>query len=120
MIGSAQDIDPKRNSTRIMPDFARGPFPSTRMRRHRAHAWSRRMVEETSLAVSDLIWPLFVLDQQDSESVPSLPGVSRLGTKDILKAVEYACELEIPAIAIFPRYGSELEDRRCSGSNQPR
>ena len=49
-----------------MPDFARGPFPATRMRRHRAHSWSRRMVEETALSSNDLIWPLFVIDQVES------------------------------------------------------
>ena len=64
-----------------MPDFARGPFPATRMRRHRAYSWSRRMVEETALSSNDLIWPLFVIDQVESESIPSLPGVERLGKR---------------------------------------
>ena len=30
-----------------------------RLRRHRRFAWSRAMVRETTLAPSDLIWPLF-------------------------------------------------------------
>ena len=42
--------------------FARGPFPSTRMRRVRRHDWSRRLVSECNLSVNDLIWPLFVHD----------------------------------------------------------
>ena len=102
-----------------MPDFARGPFPSTRMRRHRAHAWSRRMVEETSLTVSDLIWPLFILDQPDSESVPSLPGVSRLGSKEILQTVEHACDLQIPAIAIFPATDPSLKTEDAQEATNP-
>ena len=33
-----------------------------RLRRTRRTAWSRAMVRETSLAPSDLIWPLFVIE----------------------------------------------------------
>ena len=102
-----------------MPDFARGPFPSTRMRRHRAHAWSRRMVEETSLTVSDLIWPLFILDQPDSEAVPSLPGVNRLGSKEILQTVEHACDLQIPAIAIFLATDPSLKTEDAQEATNP-
>ena len=102
-----------------MPDFARGPFPSTRMRRQRAHEWSRRMVQETALTTSDLIWPLFVLDQMESEPVPSLPGVNRLGSKAILETVEQACDLEIPAIAIFPVTDSSLKTEDAMEATNP-
>ena len=102
-----------------MPDFARGPFPATRMRRHRAHSWSRRMVEESALSSNDLIWPLFVIDQVESESIPSLPGVERLGSQAILKMVEQACYLGIPAIAIFPATDSSLKTEDAIEATNP-
>ena len=33
-------------------------FPTTRMRRMRAHDWSRRLMRETALTPNDLIWTL--------------------------------------------------------------
>jgi len=85
-----------------MPEFCRGPFPATRMRRVRQHDWSRRLSTETRLSVDDLIWPLFVFDGPGRQPVDSLPGVDRLGTDHVCRAVAQACELGIPAIAIFP------------------
>ena len=40
-----------------------GKFPSVRMRRARRHGWSRQLVAEHSLSVSDLIWPIFIRDK---------------------------------------------------------
>ena len=102
-----------------MPDFARGPFPSTRMRRHRAYKWSRKMVEESSLSTNDLIWPLFIVDQAESEPVPSLPGVERLGSNAIIPAVEKACDLGIPAIALFPATDPDLKTEDAIEATNP-
>lgn len=84
------------------PAFQRAPFPATRMRRVRGHHWSRRLTSETSLASSDLIWPLFVFDGQGSQPIDSLQGVSRWGTDEIVQQATRAVELGIPAIALFP------------------
>lgn len=102
-----------------MPDFARGPFPSTRMRRQRSQDWSRRLVQETTLTSSDLIWPLFVVDQPESEAVPSLPGVNRIGSQAILETVEQACKVGIPAIAIFPVTESSLKTEDALEATNP-
>jgi porphobilinogen synthase len=40
----------------------RGPYPYTRMRRGRAHEFSRRLTSEASLSPSDLILPAFVIE----------------------------------------------------------
>lgn len=85
-----------------MPEFMRGPYPATRMRRIRRDGWSRRLVSETCLSVDDLIWPLFVFDGEGHQSVASLPGVDRLGTDQVRRAAVRARELGIPAIAVFP------------------
>jgi len=39
-----------------------GSFPTTRMRRNRQDAWTRALVAENALHVSDLIWPIFLTE----------------------------------------------------------
>ena len=84
-------------------------FPNTRMRRTRAHGWSRAMVRETALTPSDLIWPLFVTGGDGvEEQVASLPGVSRWSVDGIAKRAKEAVELGIPCIALFPNTQADL------------
>jgi porphobilinogen synthase len=83
--------------------FSLRAFPHTRLRRPRAHAWSRAMVRESQLDVSDLIWPLFVIEGKDKEEpVASMPGVSRWSIDLAVKRAQDAAALGIPAIALFP------------------
>ncbi len=78
-------------------------FPSTRMRRVRQHDWSRRMVAEHRLDVSDLIWPVFVQEGQHQRTpIASMPGVDRLSIDLLVEAAREARDLGIPAIALFP------------------
>lgn len=84
------------------PSTPWGRYPATRLRRVRRYDWSRRLVSETSLAVDDLIWPLFVHDGEASQAVPSMPGVERLSIDLAVEAVGTAVELGIPAVALFP------------------
>lgn len=80
-----------------------GQFPQTRLRRLRRYEWSRRLVAERQLNVSDLILPLFVHEgQKRRESVASMPGVERLSIDLLVETVGTAIELGIPAIALFP------------------
>jgi porphobilinogen synthase len=79
------------------------------MRRPRRHEWSRRLVSESRLSAADLIWPLFVFDGQGRQAVASLPGVDRLGTDQVSRAAARACELGLPAIAIFPATDPSLK-----------
>jgi porphobilinogen synthase len=78
-------------------------FPATRMRRMRAHDFSRRLMRENRLTSDDLIWPVFVLEGDDAvEPVKSMPGVERMTIDRLLPAAERCLELGIPAIALFP------------------
>jgi porphobilinogen synthase len=80
-----------------------GQFPQTRLRRLRRHDWSRRLVAEGSLAVNDLIWPLFVHDgEKRRAAIASVPGVERLSVDLLVEAVAMAAQLGIPAVAVFP------------------
>ena len=78
-------------------------FPNTRLRRTRSAAFARALTRETILSPSDLIYPVFVLEQADAtEPVPSMPGIERQGLDALLKTCEQALELGIPAMALFP------------------
>ena len=102
-----------------MFEFSRGPFPKTRLRRLRRFEWSRRLVSESSLASSDLIWPIFVHTETGRQPVESLPGVSRLGTDELVDAAETACRLGIPAIAVFPATPPQLKTEDASEAINP-
>lgn len=78
-------------------------FPRTRMRRNRQSDWSRRLVRETMLGVDDLIWPIFLIEGENTaEPVQSLPGVERLTIDRAVAQVREAAGLGIPCIALFP------------------
>ena len=80
-----------------------GLFPSTRMRRMRRDAFTRRLMRENQLGCEDLIYPVFVLDgEQQRETVTSMPGVERLSIDELLKEATEIHALGIPAIALFP------------------
>ncbi|UVI39964.1 porphobilinogen synthase [Qipengyuania spongiae] len=80
-----------------------GSYPNTRLRRSRAHSWSRALHRETVLTPADLIWPLFVTSGEGvEEPVASLPGVSRWSVDGIVARAREAVDLGIPCIALFP------------------
>ncbi|MGH6828784.1 MAG: porphobilinogen synthase [Rhizomicrobium sp.] len=87
-----------------------GAYPQTRLRRLRRHDWTRRLVAENRLAVSDLIWPLFLVEGENKrEAVASMPGVERLSLDLALAAAEEAARLGIPVIALFPSTEANLK-----------
>ena len=101
-----------------------GGYPERRMRRNRRTDFARRLVQEYSLTASDLIYPVFVLDERDVgvnivQSVPSMPGVSRY-TLDALSGVaERALKAGIPCIALFPVIGQDKKDANGSEAENP-
>ena len=80
-----------------------GQFPTVRLRRSRRTAALRRLVAESGLDSSDLIYPVFVLDGEgQTEPVPSMPGIERKSVDGLLRELDEAVELGIPAVALFP------------------
>ena len=73
-----------------------------RPRRLRRDDFSRRLVREHVLTANDLIWPVFVHEPAGREAVPSMTGVERVSVDELLRLGEQACELRIPALALFP------------------
>lgn len=78
-------------------------FPHTRLRRVRRQSFSRRLVAENSLSVDDLIYPVFVMEGENTRiKVPSMPGVERFTLDLLLQECSEIVALGIPAIALFP------------------
>jgi|TARA_R110000782_G_scaffold13999_13_gene41513 porphobilinogen synthase len=78
-------------------------YPATRLRRPRAHAWSRALFAEVTLSPADFIWPLFVTEGTGERTpVSTMPGVERLSVDLVAEAAKEAESLGIPCIALFP------------------
>ncbi len=78
-------------------------FPDTRMRRMRADSFSRRLMRENLLTPADLIYPVFVIEGNNSkETVASMPGVERMSIDLLVKEARELDSLGVPAMALFP------------------
>ncbi len=90
-------------------------FPVARLRRNRFHEFSRRLVRETQLQASDLIYPMFVIEgSQQRVPVQAMPGVERYSIDQLVREAEQAAQLGIPAIALFPNVDASV--RSLDGS----
>ena len=77
-------------------------FPIQRLRRLRQHESLRRMVRETRLSPSDLIYPMFVVEGKDQRrEIASMPGQFRLSIDLLVKEVGEVAGLGIPAVMLF-------------------
>jgi porphobilinogen synthase len=91
--------------------FAELSFPSTRPRRTRQAPWIRKMVEETSLSVSDLIWPIFICEGENIyDPIVAMSGVFRLSLDSMIKEVEKIAKLGICCVALFPTTPASKKD----------
>ena len=85
-------------------------FPTTRMRRNRRDAFSRRLTRETELTTNDLIYPVFVVEGRNArQPVASMPGIERLSIDELVREAEVCAKLELPAIALFPNISDDLK-----------
>ncbi len=88
---------------------------TVRMRRNRKSEWARRLVRENVLTTNDLIWPLFIVDGQNTRTpVNSMPGVDRITVDQSVRDAERAMKLNIPCIALFPYTDPSLRDETGS------
>jgi porphobilinogen synthase len=73
-----------------------------RPRRLREKALLRAMTRETSLAVDDFVYPLFVVHGRGvREPITSMPGQSHLSVDELVKEAKDAAGMGIPAILLF-------------------
>jgi porphobilinogen synthase len=91
-----------------------------RPRRNRKAEWARRLVRENVLTTNDLIWPIFVVDGNNTRTpVVSMPGVDRLTVDQAVRDAERAMKLDIPCIALFPYTEPSLRDETGSEALNP-
>ena len=77
-------------------------FPRHRMRRLRQSEPLRRMVRETRLSSSNLIYPLFVTEGRDRrQEISSMPGQYRVSADLLVKEAAEVKLLGIPAVILF-------------------
>ncbi len=82
-----------------------------RPRRLRRTDAIRRLVRETHLHVDDLIYPLFVMEGENTKvEIPSMPGTYRFTADLLLQEAKEAAELGIPAVALFPALPESKKD----------
>ena len=73
-----------------------------RFRRLRINPAIREMVRETSVAASDFIYPLFIVEGKGvKKEISSMPGVFQMSLDEILKECEIVRNLGIKAVILF-------------------
>jgi|TARA_B110000503_G_scaffold27466_1_gene43761 porphobilinogen synthase len=78
------------------------------MRRMRRDDFSRRLMRENQLSSDDLIYPVFVIEgEQTTEPVASMPGVERKTIDLLVAEARQVDQLGIPMIALFPVVGTD-------------
>lgn len=88
-----------------------------RPRRNRKSEAIRGLVRETRLSVSELIFPLFLIDGQNKQTeVSSMPGIFRLSGDLMLREIEACLRLGISTFDIFPNLEEDLKDTTASES----
>ena len=77
-------------------------FPQTRMRRLRRTEALRRLVRETRLSVTNLVYPLFAVPGEGiRKEISSMPGVFQLSVDELVKECREVKRLGIPAVILF-------------------
>jgi porphobilinogen synthase len=77
-------------------------YPIHRPRRLRRSPALREMVRETTLAPSDFIYPLFVVEGRDiRRPIGSMPGISNLSVEHAVAEAKQAHALGVPAVLLF-------------------
>ncbi len=90
-------------------------FPEYRPRRLRKNENFRRMLRETTLSVDNLIYPLFVVPGKEvKKPIESMPGQFQLSVDRLVKEVQRAKELGIPAVLLFGI--PEKKDEQATGA----
>jgi len=94
-------------------------FPRHRLRRLRQSEPLRRLVRETRLTISDLIYPMFVTVGKDRrEEIASMPGQYRISVDLLVKEAAEVKLLGIPAVILFGV--PDKKDERGTGAYDPK
>jgi len=88
-----------------------GKYPNLRLRRNRKTDWSRRLTQENTLSVNDLVLPLFLVDGKNKKkSIKNMPDVFRFSVDRLPEIIDKAVSKRIPMIALFPYTNQKLKN----------
>ncbi|MDB4038257.1 porphobilinogen synthase [Candidatus Thioglobus sp.] len=91
-----------------------------RPRRMRKHEFNRSLIRENSLSVTDLIYPLFIIEGENKkEKIDSMPGIERLSIDQLLIEAKEIVDLKIQAIALFPVISPDKKTLEAEESYNP-
>ncbi len=91
-----------------------------RPRRNRRNDSIRRLVRETTISPSELIWPLFVLEGEDEEvPIASMPDCFRWSRDRLVTEAKEAYARGVPAVALFPALDGSKKDSMAKESANP-
>jgi len=91
-----------RNPEQFSVEQTSEAFPTIRPRRLRQHPLLRELVRETSLNVTDLIFPLFVRPGRDvKKEIASMPGNFQLSVDRLADEVGSAVDLGVKSFILF-------------------
>ena len=97
--------------------MSKGTSITQRPRRNRKTSAIRAMVEETKVTTDDLIFPLFLIDGQNTKTeVSSMPGIFRLSVDLMLKEIEECLKLGINVFDVFPAIEDQWKDKTATRS----
>ncbi len=92
-------------------------YLSRRPRRNRKSGAVRDLVQETTLSVHNMIYPMFVVDGSGVRSeVKSMPGIFRYSLDFLLEELKEVMDLGIRGIDLFPNYPEQKKDKLASES----
>ena len=81
-----------------------------RPRRMRESSFSRTLMRENNVSISNLIYPMFIIEGTGiRQDIESMPGIQRLSIDELIKDASECNQLGIPAIAIFPYIDKKLK-----------
>ena len=88
-----------------------------RPRRRRSSAPMREMVKETSLELSNLIYPLFLVDGTNiKKEISSLPGNYRFSIEHLLREIDSCVKLGLHSFILFPSVEDKHKDKTATYS----
>ncbi|MFC1942517.1 porphobilinogen synthase [Chloroflexota bacterium] len=92
-------------------------FPNVRLRRLRRTEALRNLICETSFQVSNLVYPLFIVEGSGiREEITSMPGIHRYSPDRLKEEIEELVRLKIPAVLLFgiPNNKDETGSSACN------
>jgi porphobilinogen synthase len=90
---------------------------TSRPRRNRVSENIRSLVRESTLQVTDLIMPLFIIDGTNKQQpVESMPGISRFSLDLVVQECKTLHQLGVPSVVLFPALDDTVKDARATES----